>query len=234
MMKEGQFTTPKQATLAITKEIRRETTALDKRWNCTLKGQFAWTFAQFPLFIMMAEVIRRMVGTKDGLLKMGLSAVGLADRSEDSILRGEYSKDVDINPWFDPSLANEGFLWFPDLLVPDPSGVLPFMVSGLMFLNVYHTKNAAGNLQSPSKFSRRLRRVMLTLAVFIGPLTLHVPAGMLLYWASSTTSVMIWNRWLDWRYPVVQGFTPCKRPLLMLPESTIAKGTKTNVKTSRR
>lgn len=225
VMKKGGFTNPKQAIRAVTAEVRKETSQLDKRWDCTLRGQFFWTFAQLPLFLMMAEIMRRMAGTKDGLLKITLSTLGLSKRSDSdvSVLQGEYSTNIDINPWFEPALANEGMLWFPDLLVPDPSGVLPFIASGIMFMNIYTTKNAAGATESPSRFHRNLRRTLLLLSLSIGPLCQNLPAALMLYWASSSAAVMSWNVWLDWRYPVVTGFGPCKRPLLPMPPKTVRR-----------
>lgn len=223
LMKTGGFTSPDHAKRAIANEINKEARKLDSRWGCTLRGQVGWTFAQLPLFLAMAEVVRRMCGTKDGLLKMATNAIGLGEESTSKvgIIGGEYAADVALNPWFEPSMATEGMLWFPDLLVADPTGVLPFVVSGIMFTNIYISKNASGNTATASAFSRRLRRGLLFVALLIGPLSQHVPAGLLLYWASSTSSVMLWNVWLDWKYPVVKHlFAPCKRPLLMMPPRT--------------
>ncbi|KAF3034252.1 hypothetical protein E8E12_005798 [Didymella heteroderae] len=116
------------------------------------------------------------------------------------------------SPFFEPTLATEGMLWFPNLITPDP--FLPFIVSGLMFSNIYFSKNAP---TSDKNWPNAIRRVLLGVSLLIGPLCQNLPAGLMLYWAGSTTSVMIWNKWLDWKYPAPTDFTACKRPLQMPP-----------------
>lgn len=116
------------------------------------------------------------------------------------------------SPFFEPSLATEGMLWFPNLILPDP--FLPFIVSGLMFSNIYFTKNAPTN---DKNWPNAIRRVLLGVSLLIGPLCQNLPAGLMLYWAGSTTSVMVWNKWLDWKYPAPTDFTACKRPLQIPP-----------------
>ncbi|KAJ4354733.1 hypothetical protein N0V95_003575 [Ascochyta clinopodiicola] len=121
---------------------------------------------------------------------------------------------ITTNPFFEPSLANEGMLWFQDLVLPDPTGALPFIVSGLMFSNIYFTKNTVTNEKTWPNY---IRRVLLGVSLLIGPLCQGLPSALMLYWASSTSSVMIWNAWLDWKYPAPRDFTACKRPLQMPP-----------------
>ncbi|KAJ4294489.1 hypothetical protein N0V90_008180 [Kalmusia sp. IMI 367209] len=212
LMLKGGYTNPKQAKAAIASAVRKETGALDKRWNCTIWGQVNWTFAQLPIFFTMAEVIRKMCGTRDGLLGMALN--GSSTESVHGVSLSEMS------PWFQPSLSGEGMLWFPDLLLPDP--FLPFIVSGLMFTNVYMSKNgvSADPTKAP-KFARYLRGTLLSVSLLIGPLCQNLPAALMLYWASSTTSVILWNFWLDWRYPAPRDFMACQRPLQLLAEPKI-------------
>ncbi|KAF2256651.1 hypothetical protein BU26DRAFT_513451 [Trematosphaeria pertusa] len=215
MQNKSQFKNPIEAKRRISKEVKAATGELDKRWNCTLRGQVHWTFAQIPIFLTMAEIIRQMCNARDGLLGMGLSAVGLKDVPEAAAAMEAVGP---TNPWFEPSLANEGMLWFPDLLAADPTGVLPFVVSGLMFSNVYFTKNTgSAHPDQMSTVSKSIRRTLLGVSLLIGPLCQGLPAALLLYWASSTTSVILWNFWLDWKYPAPRGFTECKRPLQMVP-----------------
>ncbi|KAF1940849.1 hypothetical protein EJ02DRAFT_219483 [Clathrospora elynae] len=215
ILRKGNFRTPKEAVLLVKKEVKDVTSALDKRWNVTLFGQFGWTLAQIPIFFAMAETIRQKCGARDGLLGMGLSAFKKDDAATSV---GELA--VTPSQWFEPSLATEGMLWFQDLLVPDPTGALPFVVSGLMFANIYMTKNTAN---SDAKWPNTFRRILLGVALLVGPLCQNLPAALLLYWGSSTSSVMLWNVWLDWKYPAPRGYTACKRPLLM-PPTPVSKG----------
>jgi inner membrane protein COX18 len=199
--------------LTIAREVRSVTGPLDARWKCSLRGQFGWTFAQIPIFITMAEVVRQMAATQDGLLGMALTAFGLKDAPSQA--HGDVVMGPE-NPWFEPSLANEGMLWFPDLLAADPSGALPFVLSGIMFTNIYISKNGSPDGMA-STTSTAIRRLLLGVALLIGPLTQQLPAALLLYWSSSTTSVLLWNLWLDRKYPAPRGFMACKRPLMNLP-----------------
>lgn len=207
ILRRGNFRDPKQAMLVVQKEIKDEVGMLDKRWKVTLVGQISWTFAQIPVFFAMAETIRQKCAARDGLLAMGFSSI----RGEDTTV-GDGATTA--SRWFEPSLANEGTLWFQDLLLPDPTGVLPFVVSGLMFANIYTTKNT---VQNSASWPGVLRKVLLGVSLLVGPLCLHMPAALMLYWGSSTSSVMLWNAWLDWRYPAPRGFMACKRPLQMPP-----------------
>ncbi|KAF2441622.1 hypothetical protein P171DRAFT_75143 [Karstenula rhodostoma CBS 690.94] len=210
LMMRGGYTNPKEARTAIAKAVKAETTALDKRWNCTLRASVGWTLAQIPIFFTMAEVIRQMCGTRDGLLGLVLGRLGLKSTSETV-----HGVAFDGNPWFQPSLADEGILWFPNLLTPDP--ILPFAVSALMFTNVYFSKNGvSANPDSMPTFSRAVRLSLMGASLLIGPLCQDLPAALMLYWAGSTSSVMLWNFWLDRKYPSPRGFTACKRPLQVL------------------
>jgi inner membrane protein COX18 len=221
ILKRGNFRSPKEATLVVKKEVNDVVAKLDKRWNVTLAGQIGWTFAQIPIFFAMAETIRQKCAAREGLMGLGFSAF----RSEDAQTAvGEVA--VNTSKWFEPSLATEGMLWFPDLLIPDPTGVLPFLVSGLMFTNIYTTKNS---VESGASWPLAIRRVLLGVSLLVGPLCQNLPAALMLYWASSTTSVMLWNAWLDWRYPAPRGFTACKRPLQMPPKFAPLKGQRVKV-----
>lgn len=213
ILKRGGFRTPQQATLAVKKEVKDMTSALDKRWNVTLSGQLSWTLGQIPIFFAMAETIRQKCGAQDGLLGMAMSVLR-GERTTMTTETGQVVARVTPSEWFEPSLATEGMLWFPDLLLPDPTGVLPFIASGIMFANIYTSKNTVEN---GANWPNLLRRTLLCVSLLIGPLCQNLPAALMLYWSSSTASVMLWNVWLDKRYPAPRGFNACKRPLLMPP-----------------
>jgi inner membrane protein COX18 len=233
ILQRGNFRTPKEAMIVVKKEVKDEVAKLDKRWNVSLGGQIGWTLAQIPIFFAMAEAIRQKCGARDGLLGIGFSVfkskdaqTAVGEMGEDvQTAVGEMGEDVQTaigdmaattSTWFEPSLANEGVLWFQDLLLPDPTGTLPFIVSGLMFANIYMTKNTVDNVAS---WSLLFRRTLLGVSLLVGPLCQGMPAALMVYWASSTTSVMLWNLWLDWKYPAPRNFTACKRPLQMPPKS---------------
>ena len=213
LMLQGGYSNPQQAKTAVTNAIKKETREFDKRWNCTIWGQAGWSLAQLPIFITMAELIRQMSGSRDGLLGMGLKSLGL--KSDTESLHGVTISDP--SPFFQPTLANEGMLWFPDLLLPDP--FLPYVVSGLMFTNLWLSKNSLQSDPSKApKLTRVIRGTLMGVSLLIGPMCQGLPSALMLYWAGSTSSVMIWNFWLDWRHPAPKDFAACKRPLQVLGE----------------
>jgi inner membrane protein COX18 len=220
-MQHGGFSNPNQAKRVITKAIKHETKLLDKRWHCGVWQHVAFSVSQFPVFLLMAETVRRMAATKDGLLMMTLRGTGLAGGNTETAaayVNGQWVADLAANPWFEPSLATEGMLWFPNLLVPDPTGFLPFILSAVMFTNIYVSKSSTvGSFENASSFARNFRKFMLGICLIIGPLCQYLPSGLILYWVSSTSSAMLWNAWLDRKYPVAPGFGPCKRKLVQLP-----------------
>jgi inner membrane protein COX18 len=224
LLSKGGFRTPQEGMLAVKTAVKEEITSLDNRWNVTLAGQISWTVAQIPIFFAMAEAIRQKCGAHDGLLGLGFSW-----------FKGEQAQTtisdmaVASSTWFDPSLANEGMLWFQNLLLPDPTGTLPFMVSALMFTNIYMSKNTVEN---GSAWPGVIRRILLGVCLLVGPLCQELPAAMMLYWGSSTSSVMLWNVWLDWRYPAPRGFTACKRPLQLAPTKRVPRARKSVIATS--
>ncbi|KAF2184348.1 hypothetical protein K469DRAFT_709081 [Zopfia rhizophila CBS 207.26] len=216
VMASGKFQSPAHLKATVGRASGIEISDLHKRWKCGLRPQLGWTLLQIPIFLTMAETIRKMCNTRQGLLGMAASSIGLGKSEEkvDWTEGTDAAAAIETNEYLEPSLANEGMLWFPDLLVPDPTGALPYITSVLMFYNIWKTKNTPDQMTG---FSKGLRRVLLFVALLIGPFTQAAPAALLLYWASSTTSVMLWNVWLDRRYPSPTGFSACKRPLMLMP-----------------
>ncbi|KAF1358746.1 hypothetical protein EJ07DRAFT_166617 [Lizonia empirigonia] len=209
IFKLGGFRTPKEAKIRTQQEVKQVVHKLDSRWNVTLKGQIAWTLLQIPIFFTMAEIIRKMCGARDGLLSLVISIFKSKVANMDGL------SPVGLDTYFEPSMAYEGILWFQDLTMADPTGALPFIVSGLMFSNIYFTKNTSPSNSSTTQTA--IRRTLLGVALLIGPMCQNLPAGLMLYWASSTSSVIVWNAWLYWKYPAPRDFTACKRPLQLPP-----------------
>ncbi len=122
--------------------------------------------------------------------------------------------------YFEPSLATEGILWFPDLTVPDQLLILPFALSATMLLNIYSTsrRNIVGAdvIATESPFQRRLSRALGILALAIGPLTLQMQSAILLYWVSSSLLAYGQGRMLDRFMPLKPSMKPCKPKVMTL------------------
>jgi inner membrane protein COX18 len=122
---------------------------------------------------------------------------------------------------FEPSLSTGGCLWFPDLTVADPLHVMPAMLSAVLLINLMpksmaQFKQLINMTPSPAQeanpWSFRLRRAMMILAMAVGPLTIHLPAAIHLYWISSTLFSMALTRIVD-RLKPIRPFQlkPCAR-----------------------
>ncbi|KKY23395.1 putative membrane insertion protein [Diplodia seriata] len=198
----------------------------------------------------MAESIRRMVGASSGLWGMAFGSGSYEAPKASDVLKEAPVPDGVINAldrvaewkgttslpssapdtailseWLQPSLATEGMLWFPNLMVPDPLMILPFAVSGLTIASLY-----AGS-RAPNKTKEKpahtiLKRVMMTFALAIGPLTLNMPAGILLYWSASTVCAFLTHVLLDMFRPIRMPPKPCKRTIPYSPRRKVVGAVK--------
>ncbi|KAF2809714.1 uncharacterized protein BDZ99DRAFT_463483 [Mytilinidion resinicola] len=196
-----------------------------KRWRISLGYSFIPIITQLPVFLIMAEALRQKLGIGNGLLGMVtngianiLSAIGNAVNgtrdsltgapisTEDTsvIQSGEIATSVEVSQYLEPSLADGGILWFPDLTVADPLHCLPFVISGLTFYNIW---SGSRDVES------RMTRPLLVLAVCMGPILWDAPAALLLYWIGSNVSASVANKALERKWPMRVAPKACKRPL---------------------
>lgn len=157
---------------------------LYKRWKIRPWASYA-SFLQLPVWLAMMEGLRRMVGMSGGLL---------------SIIQSWIESKADGTPVIhvEPSMATEGALWFPDLLMADPTHALPVILAVTMFTNVtwgWKIKTAAEiskMRQSEAireKAFKVLKRILQVLSIWLAPVMIYsdAPAGLLIYWISSST-----------------------------------------------
>ncbi|OJD33580.1 mitochondrial inner membrane protein oxa1l-like [Diplodia corticola] len=219
------------------RNVSRTETALfnhkiKKRWRAQ-PWKHLLPLCGLPIFVAMAETIRRMVGTRSGLwgLVFGSGsyqseapktsdALGKDDATIEGVadtLKGATPDTAVVSDWIQPSLATEGMLWFPDLMAPDPLLILPFVVSGVTVCSLYVSSRAPGRRKQKPAWAV-IRRIMMTIALAIGPLTLNMPAGILLYWTASTSFALMSNLYLDRFLPIRMPPKPCKRSIPYLPK----------------
>lgn len=170
----------------------------------------------------MIESIRGLVGAREGILRLAfgndaamvkmpevLSSAG--DKIEASVVGL-----VDKIP-IDPALTTEGIFWFQDLTVPDPQLILPFVLSATIFANMIPKHYLTGAPKPPKVDlplpQRVLGRLMKIFALAIGPLTLGMPSGLLLYWISSSSLSLVQAWGLDVWKPMPKSVKPCKPPV---------------------
>lgn len=162
-------------------------------------------YLNVPTWVIVMETIRRMTGTEDGMLS--LIAKQLTARK--GMQNPQFVTPDELVP-IEPSLATEGMLWFDNLMIPDPLSILPFVVSGFLYV-MYSTRKGIIDFQPPpGSTSEQLilvriinelkARILKVGALLIGPATLMFPSAMLLYWFSSSLAAVtlqyLLKRWL--------------------------------------
>lgn len=186
----------------------------NKKWReiVNARGIQFWkvllNWLQLPIFLVVIETIRKMSGVGEGLLGLLMKRFKGKELLQDGTVEdGAASTLLSVQQ----SFAGEGALWFPDLLVPDPHLILPFMLSGVLFSNLaFHEMVARKSSSTPTKGQKRIRNILKVVALAIGPLTLQVPSAMLIYWISSSLCALGQNVLLEWYTPHPKAVTPCK------------------------
>ena len=209
VMTESSALGPKRCHDLVVKALFRKRSEIYGRWGAQ-RWKLYLPFLQLPVFLMVMDSIRRLCGVRSGLMTWTIDSV----TSLWSDKQGEPLEQIaqPLNS-IEQSLSNEGALWFQNLLVPDPLLILPFVLSGTMFLTIYTGTKNVTTTTTPSKLHRRYINIMKILALAVGPLTLQVPSAMLVYWISSFLLGMIQNTVFDKYKPrqLMPLVEPCKK-----------------------
>ncbi|XP_032228236.1 cytochrome c oxidase assembly protein COX18, mitochondrial isoform X2 [Nematostella vectensis] len=140
------------------KKQRRMMYELYQGEGCNPIKMFLLPWIQLPLWILISLSLRSMTGTSYSQRNSG-----------------------DL-PVLCPEMASEGALWFPDLLVPDPTIMIPLAVG---ICNLTNIEMHALRRQQPSRFQRVMTNTLRLLSVFMVMFASQVPTAMSLYWAVS-------------------------------------------------
>jgi inner membrane protein COX18 len=213
-MKEVGHLGPVMAQRTLIEKMRMKRKEIYKRWGCGLWKNYL-AILQMPVFLAVMEALRNMCGARQGWFGM---ITGWADGASDASspggnVDGVITGDGLLAPspiGLEESLATEGALWFPNLLEADPQLILPFMLSASILLNLFgHQKVALGPWQT------RFRRGMGVAALCVGPIMIHVPSALALYWVSSSLMAYGQALLIDWAIPIAKPVASCepKRPM---------------------
>ena len=197
VLKENSYLGPEACTELVKIAIKEKWLELSKTFRISRLSAFS-SLMQLPVFLLLIETIRRMCGGGSGLLSWVAEKISAV---------GKQTVSVPI----ETSMALEGGLWFPDLLSPDPMLILPAVLSSVLFLNVSEYGRLAET--ASSELSRRqviFNRALKLVALVLFPLTLKLPAGMLIYWISSALSATLMNLLLRFAMPLQKSLAPCK------------------------
>ncbi|KAH7305067.1 60Kd inner membrane protein-domain-containing protein [Rhexocercosporidium sp. MPI-PUGE-AT-0058] len=232
------------------KKLRAKRGEIYKRNGCGTWKNFL-SLAQIPVFLSVMEALRKMCGSNQGVLGMliggnDITETGVGNTA--AVLTGDGLVDSAINIPLETSLATEGALWFPNLLVADPHLILPFVLSGTILLNILAGRTPYSAM---GVWRQRFIRSMGVAALCVGPLLLNVPSALLIYWISSSGTAYLQAVLLDRFMPLPKPAAPTKpkgqwrvglgepkpegyvNPLLSLNESALVKPAQMKQATSR-
>ncbi|KAJ5085527.1 hypothetical protein N7532_010298 [Penicillium argentinense] len=184
---------------AARKRITHKQTTLRGKWGV---GPFyRWAnISQVPVWIALMESLRGMCGNKNGIVPWLLSIISGADTTVGS--------EVPLHLKVESTFANEGALWFPDLLAGDSTGVLPAILTASIILNVRNGWKATprSELADMPKLQMFQASFFSGLRVFIQILAVNVglsgyfyemPAALMIYWITSTNIATLQTWFLD-------------------------------------
>lgn len=169
-----------QIMLLSVKERRERQKKLFKEHNCQMYKNLILPAFQIPLWVAMSFTFRNLSGWTD----------------------------ITSKP-LDPSLIHEGALWFSDLTLMDPIGIMPIALGTLALTNVewnYKTMeiqnfSSAKRSLRPTAFDS-LMNISRIGIVFLMVVCTQAPAALGLFWISSNAFSTVQNMVLDYYLPV--------------------------------
>jgi inner membrane protein COX18 len=180
--------------------------AIKLRYNVSTSSITFWKWANIPVWFATVEALRSMAGTRYGIFGLFCRSVGI------SISEG----DVLFPAWIEPLFKTEGVLWFPDLTVPDPYGVLSIMLGLSMARSIY---SSTARLRTPAYIDEgsALRgvwvRALPLAGLVIVPFTLQFPAALLLYWTTSSVAAPVITSLYDKKKANLKSLSAKVKPL---------------------
>lgn len=178
-----------QIVLLAAKETRNRQKALFKKHNIQIWKNFILPTFQIPLWVAMSVTMRNLCGW--------LSWDSLANKP------------------LDPSLYNEGLLWFSDLANFDHWHITPVVLGIVSLCNVEWTFKTLELLRLTQRNTLRptltdaVANISRMSVVFMMAISMNAPVGLTLYWISSQIYSLIQNIMLDLVYPI--SFSPGQR-----------------------
>ena len=199
---------------AAARELKRSNAALYRRWGCQVYKIFL-PILQVPVWLVVIETLRRMAGQDAGILGRltGWMTGDVARTGPD----GEPLLSPRVIP-VEHTLSSEGALWFPDLLVPDPTLQLPLILSAAVFTTVWiGSKPPDPGVRLP-RWQRGLRNGLLIGALALFPVTLQVPSAIMIYWTTTASLGTLQHLYIDRTMPIPPANAiPVCKPRMIIP-----------------
>lgn len=173
-----------QIDILVNKERRRRRVELFKKYKCQVwKSVAILPAVQIPLWISVSMVIRSMCGWTP--------VEGVA---------------------VEQGFKTDSFLWYNDLMVIDPYGILPMAIGAVSMANMEWNAHNINSTGTRSKNELTIPGILTTAsrigAIFIMTIAFQAPTALCLYWFSSNAFSLAQNMLLDVFLPV--RYTPPK------------------------
>ena len=91
-----------------------------------------------------------------------------------------------------PDFANGGTKWFVDLTAADPTMAMP-VVNACLFLTLIQIGGENNDMNTQNPQMTMMKNVFRGMGVLMVPLTLHMPAGLFVYWIGNGSISIIHN-----------------------------------------
>lgn len=201
----------RKASLQRIRAFNRSRRRIFKAWGVQVWKSFV-PFASMVPFVVASESLRRLTG-------MSVSLPG-SSSGADPVSTALSATPEAAPAVFDPSLTDGGCLWFVDLAAADPYMALPLLCSAILAVNAWGSltrqriqsllvTDGSKGQDGTSPMTRALQRILL--AVPLMPLLMsHLPAAIMLYWASSFSMSLLNDR-------VLKRLLPTSTPKLKPP-----------------
>ena len=191
-------TSPQVAIRQLIVNVKNKQKQLKQEFNIRRYWKAA-NLMQLPIWLAFMDSVRNMCGDNRGFWPF-INSILHNWRSPEEIYKT-------IGPGVEPSLATEGALWFQDLLAPDPTGVLPILLTASIMTNIrtgWKTKSSREiselplNEFRPEVFKVALKNVLYGFAIYLGYAASHgMPAAFMVYWLGSTNLATLQTFFLD-------------------------------------
>lgn len=171
-----------QVDVLVLKERRNRRVELFKKYKCQVwKSVLIMPAVQIPIWISMSLVIRAMCGWSV----------------------------IDSIP-IEKAFGSDSFLWYSDLIRPDPYGILPLAMGGVAMTNIeWNAVNAlnpgavvAARKTGASNITTFISNVSRVGILFLMAASFQAPPAVLLYWLSSHSFSLAQNMLFDKYLPV--------------------------------
>ena len=220
-VREAPHVGPIKAQKMLLKKFTLKSRDIYKRNKCQIWRIYLPSLTQLPIWLVISEALRRMCGTREGILGLFKSASTGSEGAANAGVEAGMDKHVSLEDTSSNELAeiaqsgivesldHEGALWFTNLLLPDLYCYLSAILSAVFIISIMSKRLLA--VQNIPFWQVRIQRGLILVGVAVFPLTLNVPAAMMVYWISSFSMGIAMDKVLDLWRPIKRARLPSKR-----------------------